>query len=102
MKPERRLSYVMELILTNHAYERYCQRVGPVDRNELTTRLQKEIKRPDRIKCGYVQLGGVWWRFGKLDGVTILHTCYGRHHYDLPSAIKWAKRFRDRIDLDGD
>lgn len=88
-----------KLIITNHAYERYCQRVGPVDRDELTTQCQNLIHRPDRRKREYIQLNGVWWRFGKQDNVITLHTCYGRHPINLPEAIKWAKRFNDRIAL---
>lgn len=88
-----------QLILTNHAYERYCERVGIVDRDELTKQLQKQIHQPNRRKREYIQLDGVWWRYGVQDGTLILHTCYGEHHMDLPAAIKWAKRFNDRITL---
>jgi hypothetical protein len=89
----------MELILTNHAYERYIQRVGPTDRDELTRQLQHWIHQPDRRKRSYIQLGGVWWRYSREDSVVILHTCYGRHVGDLPEAIRWAKRHGDRIAL---
>jgi hypothetical protein len=89
----------MELILTNHAYERYVQRVGLIDRDELTRMLKLQIHQPDRRKREYIQLAGIWWRYGIKDGIVILHTCYGEHHMDLPAAIKWAKRFKDRIAL---
>lgn len=91
--------HATQLILTNHAYARYCERVEYADRDELTIQLQQSIHRPNRCKRDYIQLDGVWWRFGRIDRIVTLHTCYGRHHYDLPSAIKWAKRYNDRIDL---
>jgi hypothetical protein len=87
------------LILTNHAYERYCQRVGPIDRHELTQQLSLQIHQPNRRSREYIQLDGVWWRFQRQDKIVILHTCYGRHHINLPEAIKWAKRNKDRIAL---
>ena len=85
--------------ITDHAYERYCQRVGPISRAELIQQLRSQIQRPDRRKREYIRLGGVWWRYGIQDGTMVLHTCYGEHHMDLPAAIKWAKRFKDRIAL---
>lgn len=94
--------HATQLILTNHAYERYCERVEPIDRDELTKHLQRAIKNPGRRKWEYIKLGDVWWRFGQQDSIITLHTCYGRHHIDLPDAIRWAKRYKDRIDLSGD
>lgn len=90
-----------QLILTNHAYERYCQRVGPIDRDKLTRQLQEQIRQPDRRRKDYIQLADVWWRYGVQDGAIVLHTCYGRSHIDLPAAIRWAKRYKDRIALGG-
>lgn len=90
-----------QLILTRHAYQRYCQRVEHISRDQLIQQLLDHIQQPARRKRGYIQLDGVWWRYGSRDDVIILHTCYGRHHIDMPEAIRWAKRHRDRINLGG-
>lgn len=91
--------HATQLILTDHAYERYLQRVGPVDRDQLTEQLSSYLRRPDRRKGSYIRLAGVWWRFSVQGGICTLHTCYGRHVGDLPEAIRWAKRHGDRIAL---
>jgi len=92
---------VNAIVLTRHAYERYCERVERIERSELIERLK--LNKSDAIphKRGYIELAGVWWRYGIRDSVLILYTCYGRHHMDLPAAIRWAKRNRDRINLGG-
>jgi hypothetical protein len=92
---------VNEFILTRHAFERYCQRVERLERDELVELLRQHADRPTHKKRGYIELAGVWWRYGIRDSVLILYTCYGRHHMDLPAAIRWAKRNRDRINLGG-
>jgi hypothetical protein len=92
----------MQLNITDHAYERYCERVEPVKREDLQQDLESKINQPERKKHQYIKLDGVWWRFG-VEGKTMrLFTCYGRHNMDLPAAIKWAKRFKDRIALGDD
>ncbi|WP_199615527.1 hypothetical protein [Paenibacillus alkalitolerans] len=93
------MTHEKQLILKDHAYERYCQRVGYMDRDELASQLLQQIARPDRRKQNYIQLDGIWWRFEDNGMSMIIHTCYGRHHMDLPAAIAWAKRNNDRIDL---
>lgn len=90
-----------QLILTNHAYLRYCERVEPIDRDELTMQLQQATHHPERIKRQYIQILGVWYRFGRNGNTVTLHTCYGRHVGDLPAAIRWAKLHGDRIALGG-
>lgn len=88
-----------EIILTRHAHERYCQRVERIDRNDLIAQIRRS--EPAHKKRGYIELAGVWWRYGMRDNTMILYTCYGRHHMDLPAAIRWAKRKKDRINLGG-
>lgn len=90
-----------QLVLTTHAYRRYQERVGPIRRGQLISQLRHQLRKPDRRKRSYIQLGGVWWRCSVKDGVTIFHTCYGRHVGNLPEAIRWAKRHGDRIALGG-
>jgi len=92
---------VNEIILTRHAFERYCQRVERIKRDELVELLRQHAERPTNKKRGYIELAGVWWRYGARNSAIILYTCYGRHHMDLPAAIRWAKRHRDRINLGG-
>lgn len=88
-----------QLILTNHAYERYCQRVEMIDRDMLTKQLKQALKRSHRRTRDYIQIDGIWWRFGVTKDTVTFYTCYGEHHIDLPAAIRWAKRYKDRIDL---
>jgi hypothetical protein len=92
---------VDEIVLTKHAYERFCKRVEQTDRFELIERLKQQLPDAKPHKRGYIELADVWWRYGIRDSVLILYTCYGRHHIDLPEAIRWAKRHRDRINLGG-
>jgi hypothetical protein len=89
----------LEIRIAGHAYERYCQRVEPVTRQALERSVAEELQRGYYRRHDYIQIAGVWWRYSTADGVMTLHTCYGRHHIDLPAAIKWAKRYKDRIVL---
>lgn len=89
----------LELHIDRHAYERYCERVEEITREDLKTLVMQQLHQGYVRRKGYIQFGGVWWRCSKRDDVFTLHTCYGRHHIDLPSAIKWAKRHKDRIAL---
>jgi hypothetical protein len=89
----------LELRITDHALERYCQRVEPITRQELTAIVLQQLRQGWRRQHGYMQIAGIWWRSSKQGNVLTLHTCYGRNHIDLPAAIKWAKRHGDRIAL---
>ena len=93
------LMHGAKLVLTEHAYQRYCQRVEPIERKELESWLREQSQRPNRRKREYIQLGGIWWRFGRKGKELILYSCYGKTHIDLPAAIRWAKQFGDRIAL---
>lgn len=85
--------------ITDHAYERYCQRVGRIDRHELEMLVRGHLMDGHRVVRGYLHTGGIWWRASWENGILTLYTCYGRSHLDLPAAVRWAKRYRDRIAL---
>ena len=89
----------LELVIEDHAYERYCQRVEPIPKHVLKYIVHDQMKKGYRRSRDYIQIAGVWWRYSVDENRLILHTCYGRSHMDLPAAIRWAKRFRDRIQL---
>src|SRR5690348_17146212 len=89
-----------ELRLSNHAYERYCQRVAETEREELTELCSTAFQnRHYRCNKRLIQLNDVWWRYARQQGAVVLVTCYGESAYDLIDAIHWAKRHNDRINL---
>lgn len=98
MKGAMRLEH-LELRIDRHAYERYCERVEPIGWQELERQIRAKLRQHCPRQKGFVQIDGIWWRASIYDGSLILHTCYGRTHIDLPAAIKWAKRYKDRIGL---
>jgi len=85
--------------ITDHAYERYCQRVGPIDRHELETVVRGHLMNGYRTVRGYLHTGGIWWRAKCADDTLTLYTCYGETHIDIPDAVRWAKRYKDRVAL---
>jgi len=85
--------------LESHAYERYCERVAPVSKTELISKLKEDLKKGHRFRKGYLLIGETWWRAGWEGKVITLFTCYGRTHIDIPQAVKWAKMHRDRLRL---
>jgi len=89
----------LELVIEPHAYERYCERVKPISETELISKLKEDLKKGYRFRKGYLLTGEIWWKATWEGNVVTLFTCYGRSHMDLPAAIKWAKRYRDRIVL---
>ena len=91
----------MQLRITKHAHEQYCGRVEETDidqlRNQITTHLGAgDYEQQDE----YLQIRDVWWVYAVQDDSLTLVTCYGRSTLDLPRAVKWARQYRDRIDLD--
>jgi hypothetical protein len=82
-----------------HAYERYCERVEPISKAELLFSLKRDLEKGYRFTNGYLLTGGIWWRASWENGILTLYTCYGRSHLDLPAAVRWAKRYKDRIAL---
>jgi len=92
----------IEIRLEPHAYERYCQRVEPVSRAALEQRIRDKITSIVIRKNGFLLIDDVWWRGQRSVDCLTLHTCYGRTPIDLPAAIDWAKRNKDRIALGED
>jgi len=91
----------MQLRITKHAHDQYCGRVEPMDMEQLQDRIASCIATGEYArKDEYLQIHDVWW-VCDIHGDTItLVTCYGRSMLDLPRAVKWAKMYHDRIDLD--
>lgn len=88
-----------EIRLNHHAYERYCQRVEPIGWQELEQRIAEQVQVNMRYKDGYVRIGDVWWRGEVTKEAVRLFTCYGETHIDIPEAIRWANRMKDRLRL---
>lgn len=96
--------YDLALYITRHAHEQYCKRVEDLTRQDLTDRVQHQIDQRDYSKSGdFVHIAGVWW-VAEIDELNIrLITCYGLTHIDIPAALAWAARHKDRLVLsDGD
>lgn len=89
----------LEVRITEHTYRRYCERVEPIERQALEKWVSEQFHKEWHRSCDYIQIGGVWWRCTSEDRVLTLCTCYGKSHMDLPAAVKWAKRHKDRIVL---
>ena len=90
----------VELHLTAHAWQQYCERVEDIQHVELQKNIRKQLKRG---KYGYdrrnfIHLAGVWWVY-ELDHDMYFVTCYGRTSMDVPRALGWAARQNDRLDL---
>jgi len=96
------MSIGREIRIDRHAYDRYCERVAPIGWQELERLVLEQIKDGCRQKDGYVQIGDVWWRGKVTPQEVVLHTCYGVTHIDIPEAVRWARRLRDRIALGGE
>jgi hypothetical protein len=93
----------VQLCITHHAYQQYCQRVGAADREEITLHCRQHLQRGDyersRQNEWFIQIGGVWWVYEQEDIVMNLITCYGQTTFDLPAALKWAARNNDQLNL---
>lgn len=100
MKRERLSSY--EIRLRDHAHERYVERVGPIDRNDLEQWCKKEFARRFWFnkKIRVVEFAGTWWGYEIVpEGYVLLTTCYGKGNIDLVQAIRWAEYRKDKINL---
>lgn len=87
--------------LTDHAYERYLERVGPIDRKELEQWCNDQLAKGLRYKSkkGIIHFGATWWGCEVSPGHIALTTCYGKGNIDLVRGIWWAERNNDRINL---
>lgn len=91
----------LDLYVTNHAYQQYVKRVGEIEYGELLEICNDPIGRRDYyLKGDFINIDGVWWVFVVEDNLKFI-TCYGKCDFDLPQAIAWARRSKDRISLDG-
>ena len=90
----------LEVKLTNHAYEQYCRRVAQVAYDDLREQLRAVMPTRQYYRSyEYLQVDGVWWCYDVEGQELVMVTCYGRTDYNLPLALRWAKRNNDRIDL---
>lgn len=96
------MAHVRQIHIEQHAYERYCERVGVITYQDLVDLVDGQLQQGIYYKQGYVRIADVWWRGTVSRDRVVLHTCYGVTHIDVPLAIKWAKRFNDRLALGGD
>lgn len=88
--------------ITDHAYEQYCNRVAQIDRAELRLQIGDIVSTGHyRRKGEYAHINGVWWVCEIVGNVMLLITCYGRSDFDLPRALQWARRNKDRIRFSG-
>ena len=89
------------LVISEHAHKQYCQRVEQIEAAELSERCLEQLKAGeyDTNQEWYLHLAGVWWIYDQHGDTVTFITCYGRMNIDLPAALKWATRFKDRIDL---
>lgn len=89
--------------LKQHAWKRYCQRVGVIEHPELLNQLAASIAAGEYRYCrSLVHISGVWYAVEALGDVVSFVTCYGRTNFDLPAALSWAKRNKDKIQLGGE
>lgn len=86
--------------LTTHAYEQFCKRVGIVIYDDIREQLRAKVTGGEYYRSyEYLQIDGIWWCYDVDGDELVMVTCYGRSDYDLPVALRWAKRHNDRIDL---
>jgi hypothetical protein len=88
--------------LKNHAYKRYLERVGPIDRNDLEIWCNIQFNRQyqDSRIMSLIEFGGVCWGYDvSSDGYVYLTTCYGKGDIDMVKAITWEKVNNDRVNL---
>jgi hypothetical protein len=83
-----------------HAWQRYCQRVDPIEYDELQQMVSIEVTlsryRHNKRLC---KLAEVWWRYAWKSGHITLITCYGPMPYDLIDALDWCRRRKDRVNI---
>lgn len=91
----------MELRLTDHAHEQYCDRVEPIDHAALYAMCLQQLRTRDysfRNK-EFIHLAGIWWVHNTKRNRMSLVTCYGRTKIDIPRALKWARHHDDWLNL---
>jgi hypothetical protein len=91
----------IKLHITHHAHKQYCERVEAIKEDELKDKCLSQLKKSEygHNKEWFIHLAGVWWVYDIKDDQMTFITCYGRSELDLPKALKWAKRHKDKIAL---
>jgi hypothetical protein len=93
----------IQLHLTEHAHEQYCERVEYTEYEQLYIICNNHLKQAGYIgkKEAYIQLDGTWWCYDIVGNLVTFITCYGHSSIDLPRALKWAECNNDKINLIG-
>lgn len=91
----------LQLHITNHAFQQYCERVEEVEYGQLREQCLSLLDgRKYQRKYEFLNLDGTWWVYSISEESLRFVTCYGRSTFDLPKALIWAARHNDRIVLD--
>lgn len=91
----------LTVFITTHALEQYCARVEELRRQELEELVTRQIGSRDFHRSDkFISIAGVWWIHEITDTQLRLVTCYGLSHFDLPAALAWAARHKDRLVLE--
>lgn len=87
--------------VSKHAHHQYCSRVEHIAYDELNELCQKQLdaQQYGYNRKNYIHLDGVWWVYELTEDTMNLITCYGRTNMNVPKALGWAARQKDRIDL---
>ena len=92
-----------QIVLTNHAFVRYCERVGTVTWEQLSDLCKNKFENRQFVKRGkrYIRFDDdTWWAYiTNSRGIMNLVTCYGKSTFDVPTAIRWASEHNDFIRL---
>jgi hypothetical protein len=92
-----------EVQLKDHAYMRYCERVGIIDREILRQWCQKQLqirRFSYRKKMRLIEFSRTYWICElTTDRHLLLTTCLGRGDFDMVHALLWAEKNNDRINL---
>ncbi|MDB5053292.1 MAG: hypothetical protein JWM44_1342 [Bacilli bacterium] len=93
-----------ELRLTDHALERYVERIGPITRPELLQWCKEKFATRFWYQrhTGLMEFSGVWWgcKVSPKKRIILLTTCYGKgNNVDLAAAISWERKNKDIVRL---
>ena len=90
----------LQVHVSKHAHQQFCDRVGPMGREELSSACADHLERGEyEREDEYLKMGDIWWVFDVNGDRLTLVTCYGILNVDLPAALRWARHHNDRIIL---
>lgn len=90
------------LILTDHAYARYCERVREAKKDEVEQEVRDLLEQGDCRKDGRMLLiGSNWWAIKEDKEHLLLGTCFGNTMYDMGRLARWEMLNRDKVNLFG-